>query len=69
VLLDAEEVVGAQVASPASMVVVSISISRVESWGRSAMVATPQTPENFPRTLAIRCRATNSNDACDRSTA
>jgi hypothetical protein len=52
-----------------STLAASISISRVESSGRSATVATPLTRENFPRVLAIRCRATNSNDACDGSMA
>jgi hypothetical protein len=53
--------------SRVSTVEVSISTSSVESSGRSAMWATPLTSEKRPRTLDIRWRATNSNDACDGS--
>jgi hypothetical protein len=45
----------------------SISISRVESSGRSAMVATPPAAGKRPRTLAIRWRAMNSKDWWDGS--
>ena len=71
VVLDAEEVVGAHVGVAGLVLGVdqlaSISISRVDSSRASAMVATPLATESLTRTLAIRCRAMNSNDWCDRS--
>jgi hypothetical protein len=56
-----------RVSSWVSIELASISISRVESSGRSAMVATPEAAGNRPRTLCIRWRATNSNDWWDGS--
>jgi hypothetical protein len=49
------------------MVEASISTSSVDSSGTSAMCASPLTSGKRPRTLAIRCRATNSNDAYEAS--
>jgi hypothetical protein len=48
-----------------STVDASISTASVDASGTSAIWAAPLAPETRPRTLAIRCRATNSNDACD----
>jgi hypothetical protein len=45
----------------------SISISTVDCSGTSAMRASPRTCWKRPRTLAIRWRATNSNDWWDGS--
>jgi len=56
-----------RVSSWVSIELASISTSRVDSSGTSAIVATPLTSGNRPRTLCIRWRAMNSNDWWDRS--